>query len=75
MIDVEPEEDRFNQIVNEIKSKNIFLLIFKYFRIFFIGVNFFSVIITFDSEGDDLYCSVKSGPEEPINADLAQWVE
>lgn len=33
------------------------------------GVNFFSVIMPPGSEGDDFYCSVKPGPEEPINAD------
>lgn len=33
------------------------------------GVNFFSVIMFSGSEGDDFYCSVKPGPEEPINAD------
>lgn len=75
VIGVELEEDSFNKIVNEIKLKNISLLIFKYFRIFFVGVNFFSVIMTSGSEGDDFYCSVKPDPEEPINAGLAQLVE
>ncbi|HAZ3621823.1 TPA: site-specific DNA-methyltransferase [Escherichia coli] len=68
-IGLEFEDDRFYEIVNEIKLKNISLLIFKYFRIFYVGVNFFSVIMHFGSEGDDFYCSVKPGPEEPINAD------
>lgn len=38
------------------------------------GVNFFSVIMPSGSEGNDFYCSVTPGPEEPINVDLAQWV-
>lgn len=58
----------------QIKQKqNISLLIFNDFRIFCVGVNFFSVIIPYGSEGDDFYCSVKPGPEEPINAGRAQW--
>ncbi len=33
------------------------------------GVNFFSVIMPSGYKGDDFYCLVKPGPEEPINAD------